>query len=397
MPVKSTGVSLQDDETIESSMQHLQLGDTLGNGEEEQLNGIEDEDEFVPSNSGLLGKASNVPQVSMGGGNYCVVKPIRGVASDDVYLCQDLEQVKKAFERIHESPVFGATQGETNDAVLVQEFATGTEYAVDIVSKAGEHKVAALWRYDKRPMNGAPFVYHATEVVDADTTVGRAVCQYAMQSLDALGVHWGTSHVEVIAPDGDESSSPRLVEVNCRQHNTDFAPLTSACMGYNALDMLLAAYLGDATEFPPDTEHMRLKWDTLPDLPVTRAYGAIVHLVSHVEGTITGVNQDAMEEIEHMESVLNMDIYPQFLKIGNHVSKTVDIRSDAGAIHIMNDDEEQFQRDYERIVELMPDLFPVDSDKEEATISEVMQGNASDNELESPPNPQELETNDTFT
>ena len=33
---------------------------------------------------------------------------------------------------------------------LIQEFAKGTEYAVDIVPKNGEHKVASLWRYDKR-------------------------------------------------------------------------------------------------------------------------------------------------------------------------------------------------------------------------------------------------------
>ena len=27
----------------------------------------------------------------------------------------------------------------------------------------------------------------------------------------------------------------RLIEVNCRQHNTDFAPMTNACIGYNGM------------------------------------------------------------------------------------------------------------------------------------------------------------------
>eukprot|EP00978_Attheya_sp_CCMP212_P043458 scaffold284375_cov71-Attheya_sp.AAC.3 len=48
------------------------------------------------------------------------------------------------------------------------------------------------------------------------------------------------------------------------------------------------------------------------------------------EETIMGVNQDAMNKIEHMENILNMDTYPQFLKIGNYVSKTVDILTNAG-------------------------------------------------------------------
>mmetsp|Transcript_15509 Transcript_15509/g.33745 ORF Transcript_15509/g.33745 Transcript_15509/m.33745 type:complete len:840 (-) Transcript_15509:85-2604(-) len=314
----------------------------------------------IPSNTGVLGLATNDHTSGRGpsafGCRYCVVKPSRGVASDDVHLCPDLASVRDSYTKIKGSTVFGSMHGEKHASVLVQEFAAGTEYAVDIVSKAGHHKVAAIWRYDKRPANGAAFVYHATELVDADTDVGRKVCEYAMASLDALNVHWGISHNEVIV----DEEGPRLVEVNLRQHNTDFAPLTSACIGYNALDMLLAAYLGDADEFPPNTEHKRLVWDSLPDLPVTRAYGAIVHLVSHTEGTLTGINVQALEEIEGMSSVLAMELYPQYTTIGEHIEKTVDIRTDSGWLHIMNDDPNQFKSDYDRIVDLMPHLFAVD-------------------------------------
>lgn len=316
----------------------------------------------IPSNTGVLGLATNghtsgrVPSAS--GCRYCVVKPSRGVASDDVHLCPDLDSVQDSYNKIKGSTVFGSMHGEKHASVLVQEFAAGTEYAVDIVSKAGHHKVAAIWRYDKRPANGAAFVYHATELVDADTDVGRKVCEYAMASLDALNVHWGISHNEVIV----DEEGPRLVELNLRQHNTDFAPLSSACIGYNALDMLLAAYLGDADEFPPNTEHKRLVWDSLPDLPVTRAYGAIVHLVSHTEGTLTGINVQALEEIEEMSSVLAMELYPQYTTIGEHIEKTVDIRTDSGWLHIMNDDPNQFKSDYDRIVDLMPHMFAVDED-----------------------------------
>lgn len=333
----------------------------------------DDEDEYH-SNPGKLGLAA--PPSSK---NYVVVKPTRGVASDSVHLCPSLDSVSKAFHSIHGTSVFGATKGETHSAVLVQQFARGTEYAVDIVSRAGHHKVAALWRYDKRPANGAPFVYHATELVDADTDVGRMVCRYAMESLDALDVHWGMSHTEVIVDDsssdddddddnnddGDGGTGEltcRLVEVNCRQHNTDFAPLTTACIGYNALDMLLAAYLGDADEYPPETEHKRLPWDDLPDLPVTRSYGAIVHLVSHAGGTLRGVNAEALGEVESMKGVVAMEVYPQCSAVGGTIRKTIDIRTDAGWCHLMGDDGDDFKRQYDRIVELMPRLFDVEEE-----------------------------------
>ena len=323
------------------------------------LDGADCAEEQVPSNNGLLGMATNdhTEGTSLGR-RYCVVKPSRGVASDDVHLCPDLESVQTAFTRIKGSTVFGSMHGEKHEKVLVQEFASGTEYAIDIVSKAGHHKVAALWRYDKRPANGASFVYHATELVDADTDVGRSICEYVMDALGALNVNWGISHNEVIV----DAEGPRLVEVNLRQHNTDFAPLTSTCIGYNALDMLLAAYLGDAEEFPPNTEHKRLAWDSLPDLPVTRAYGAIVHLVSHSEGILTGLNIPALEEIEDMGSVLAMELYPHYTAMGEHIEKTVDIRTDCGWLHIMNDDPEQFKSDYDRVVELMPHIFSVEKD-----------------------------------
>jgi len=305
--------------------------------------------------SGALGKASNMPAKLSPIGKYCIVKPCRGVASDGVHFCPHIDAVRRAFERVHDSSVFGSTTaGEKNEAVLVQEFAAGTEYVLDIVSKAGEHKCAALWRYDKRSVNGSPFVYFATEVIDAHTPMGKVICEYAMKSLDALGVRWGMSHNEFIV----DEDGPRLVEVNCRQHNTDFAPLTTACMGYNALDMLLSAYLGDESDLPLDTAHMRLVWDELPIVPVSRAFGAVVHLVCHVEGIITDIHEEVIEEIGNLPSVVAMEVYPEF-SVGSEVEKTINIKSDSGWVHLISDDEEQFQQDYNRIVDLMPLMFSV--------------------------------------
>jgi hypothetical protein len=296
-------------------------------------------------------------ELGMGEQAKCVVvKPIRGVASDDVFLCKDLASVQLAFKTIHGSTVFGSPR-EKHKTVLVQEFAVGQEFAIDIVSKDGQHKVAAIWIYDKRPANGASFVYYSTQLYDGE--LAPAIYDYAVKSLDALGLRWGLTHVEVIITD----DGPRLVEVNCRQHNMDFAPLTMGCVGYNAWDMLLAAYLGGnaPSSYPAEYEKQRIDWDLLPDIPSTRINGAMVHLVNYAGGTLTGVNEAALMEIQNLESVLDLEVYGSFLEMGNDITPTTDIRSDAGWVQLLNPDEEAFQRDFDRIIELMPTLFQVET------------------------------------
>ena len=302
------------------------------------------------SQTGLLGSGCNTHIMDS---ILCIVKPVRGVASEQVFLCRNVSNVEHAFEQIHGNTVFGSPRN-THDAVLVQEFAFGTEYALDTVSKDGQHKVAALWRYDKRPANGASFVYHATELIEAnESEIGTILCEYAMKALDVLGLKWGTTHTEVILT----CDGPRLVEVNCRQHNMDFTPLTMACMGYNSLDMLLSSYIGDG--------HVGhdITWDDYPTLPSIRAHAAMVHLVNHATGKLVSVNGVALNEIQCLDSVLDMEVYPAFLEIGGMISPTVDIRSDAGWVQLVNDDAEVFHEDYQRILELMPTLFITDVDR----------------------------------
>jgi ATP-grasp domain len=293
-----------------------------------------------------------------------VVKPIRGVGSDDVHLCTSIESVQEAFEKIHGSTVFGAPL-DKHDSVLVQEFAVGQEYAIDMVSRNGQHKVAAIWKYDKRPANGAPFVYYATELYDG--AAAASITKYASQCLSALDMKWGISHTEIIV--SEDTGEPRLVEVNGRQHNMDFLPLTMSCIGYNAFDLLLAAYLGDSdsnenpirSEYPPGTEDQRLSWDLLAEFPRNlKRRGAMVHLVNYQHGRLSHINEAALDEIQSMESVLNMEVYESFLELGQMITPTIDIRSDAGWVQLVNDDDDAFRRDYNRIIELMHIIFGVD-------------------------------------
>ena len=291
-------------------------------------------------------KAFAIDLWSSSASSRVVVKPYRGCGTESVALCDTVDQVLTAWYDITATKVFGTQDPHTS--VLVQECLVGTEYAVDVVARNGHYKVAAVWKYDKRPVNGAPFVYFGTRLVDAasDPHVP-AVVDYVTKSLQALGVRWGISHNEVIVT---ADRGPILVEVNCRQHNMDFAPIAMACLGYNALDALVDAYL------EPDPNAWLLSY---PDLPVLEAAGAMLHLVNSASGRLRQVHH--MEEISNLESVVGLEVYPHFATVGEDIAPTTDIRSDAGWVQLVHDDPAQLQRDYDEVVLRMPTMFEVES------------------------------------
>ena len=166
------------------------------------------------------------------GSNICVVKPCQSAGSDDVFLCNNLEEALDAFNRIYKK-INGL--GELNENVLVQEYIQGTEYVIDQVfsiscyyyinyfffnqllfkvSLDGKHKLAAVWEYDKRKVNQASFVYYGSKLINPKLPFVEKLVSYACKVLDALEINNGPSHMEVILL--SDNSGPCLVEVGSR-------------------------------------------------------------------------------------------------------------------------------------------------------------------------------------
>jgi len=274
-------------------------------------------------------------------GQRVVVKPFRGVASESVTLCKTKEDILAAWEKITSSQVFGSAERHSN--VLVQEFVEGTEYAVDVVSRNGQHKVAAVWRYVKKPVHDASFCYFKTELVDSsmDENVPE-ICAYILESLHALGVKWGISHNEVILR--KTGAGPAFIEMNMRQHNMDFLPLTMSCIGYNAFDMYLLALFFDAEE-----------WEACPDIPSLRFVGCMVHLVNSQSGKL--VANHHIEEMSKLPSVFDFEVYEAFRTPGELITPTIDIRTDAGWVQLINPERDAMSNDYAKIESWMATMF----------------------------------------
>jgi biotin carboxylase len=149
-----------------------------------------------------------------------VVKPLESAGSEDVTLCRSVTDVQDAFGHIM-GKVNGL--GLLNEAVLVQEYLSGQEYVVDMVSRDGEHKAVALWQCDKRPVNGASFVLYGQKMLslseesEEDGGIFNELISYQKTVLDALGIKNGPSHAKIKWCDDE----PVLIEVGAHCHDKD--------------------------------------------------------------------------------------------------------------------------------------------------------------------------------
>ena len=174
-----------------------------------------------------------------------VVKPVESCGSDGVKICRTTNEVRDHVTLLMEGQ---RKVGAQSTAVLCQEFLKGTEYVVDHVSRDGVHKTMMVWVYDKRPTNGGDFVYYGMVPVDSQSREAQILIKYTRDVLDALKLHNGPSHGEVMmGPD----NVPCLVEMNCRSHGWDGAwvPLAKKPTGgYSQPDVTLDSHL-DAMAF----------------------------------------------------------------------------------------------------------------------------------------------------
>lgn len=140
-----------------------------------------------------------------------VLKPIRSAGSDNVYLCESVEETKHKFEQIIGSQ---NQLGFQNEAVVAQEFLEGKEYVIDGACRDGASKVIAIWEYDKRFFNGFNFVYFGMGSVSGVSPLGASLAAYTTKVVAALNIRHGAFHGEVIMT----KTGPCLVEIGARCH-----------------------------------------------------------------------------------------------------------------------------------------------------------------------------------
>jgi biotin carboxylase len=259
-----------------------------------------------------------------------VLKPVESAGSDGVKLCYNFDEARDHFNVLMKSQM---VNGGECPAVLCQEFLRGKEYVVDHVSRDGVHKTMMVWVYDKRPANGAAFVYHGCIPVDPNSPEARILIPYIRRVLDALGLKNGPSHGEVIMT----SDGPCLVEMNCRARGGDAAwlPLARALTGgYSQVECSVDSFV-DSRQFM-----------ITPDKPPSpfKASGEEVILVSFSRGTVKST--PGFEIIKNLPSFVYLETG---VKPGTFVDYTVDLFTGIGSVVLMHEDQVVVEQDVARI------------------------------------------------
>mmetsp|Transcript_34051 Transcript_34051/g.82585 ORF Transcript_34051/g.82585 Transcript_34051/m.82585 type:complete len:487 (+) Transcript_34051:189-1649(+) len=280
-----------------------------------------------------------------------VVKPQTGAGSVGVTFCDSPKAVWEAYYKIlageHKAHCRNKYRHYSHAGVLLQEYLKGTEYIVNSVVCDGKIKTTAMWKYDKRPYNGAAFVCFSKELqVIADPNC-EEILEYTEKVLKAVGFQSGAIHAEVMYT----ARGPVLVELNCRLHGGNGAWVQPAeiCMGYDQLSMLMDVYLNGGKVF-----------DNIPSRPITaNSYCHQVKMRSHIEGVLKCVIPSHFRRIEALPSYYS---HMFGVREGDRLLKTVDMPSVPGEVTLVHNDKDQLAADYEQLNEILAEgIFEVEA------------------------------------
>lgn len=185
--------------------------------------------------------------------------------------------------------------------VVVQEYVTGVEYAVDTFSHDGVHTVTDIVRYRKVSAGGRMAIYESMEFVPFDAPGNDALVRYTKQVLDALGVRFGVAHTEVMATD----RGPLLMEVNARPPGGAQPWACQLATGDNLIDRTVRHLAGE-TAIRPDY-----------DLEMTVL---VIFFAVHSAGPISGI--EGLNAITDLPSCVHLKVN---VKDGDEVPRTLDL------------------------------------------------------------------------
>merc|ERR1711972_1204797 len=274
-----------------------------------------------------------------------VVKPVESCGSDGVKVCYSAQEAQQHFELLMQSQTKCGVQGA---GVILQEFIKGNEYVVDHCSRNGVHKTTMVYEYDKRAVNGAPFVYFGMIPMQSDDPIAQELIKYTRGVLDALGLRNGPSHGEVMMT----ADGPCLVEMNCRSHGWDGAwvPLAEMLCGYAQPAVALDSHL-----------HPEV-FASIPSVMPSpfKASGQAVMLISYFAG-----------EVQSAPGYEKMKQLPSFVALqtgygkGSKVEVTVDLFTAVGVLMLANSDSEQLERDLAEVRQIEKEGIFVFAEEEE--------------------------------
>jgi ATP-grasp domain len=159
-------------------------------------------------------------------GAQLVVKPPKSAGTDNVHIVPEGSDWRPLFGQI-----YGQVNkvGLVNEAVIVEEFAAGTEYMIDSYSADGRHGLVDVCRYTKSQRGDRIGIYDQIDFMPPDEPEIQRVWAFTKLILDAVGVRNGCGHTEVIVTE----DGPRFLEIGARPAGGGHQMITKLATGTN--------------------------------------------------------------------------------------------------------------------------------------------------------------------
>ena len=239
-----------------------------------------------------------------------VLKPAEGVASEDVVLVRDREELAAGCEQ-----VFRRRPGER---LIAEEYLPGTLRTLETIGDGQTTWVLGGFRTRVSP---PPFFIE--ERLTWDPLPPGDDLAHVRAALDALGVSFGACHTEfACGPHG-----PRLIEVNDRLIGDHCEFLLAGMTGINLFDLVLRVHLGERLAGDPPS--------------LTGRYAIADFISAERPGVIVSVPEAAADADSNPG--VTVTHWP-FRRIGDQISVTNSNRDYLGVITAFGADEDAVER-----------------------------------------------------
>jgi biotin carboxylase len=258
-----------------------------------------------------------------------VVKPADSAASDRVTIAHGIEHLALlAADILSSSNIFG----RRNETVIVQQYLSGEQYAVNTVSRDGVHRVVEVWHDRRTDLGDGRMIYDRMDLLAPGDPRVPVLTGYVRDCLDALGIAHGPAHSEVMLTAAD---GPVLIETGARLQGGDSVPLMRAATGTSQTDAAVQAALDSAGAHAARTS------DPYPYAPVTQLF-----LQAPADGWI---DDGALEQLAQIPGVAGCVHAPA---AGATVRRTVDLLSSPATVYLIADTTWQIDQAHEAVRKL---------------------------------------------
>ncbi|TNM59908.1 ATP-grasp domain-containing protein [Aliirhizobium smilacinae] len=264
-----------------------------------------------------------------------VAKPIASAGSDSIFICHNGRELREAVVALVGKQ---NVLGNINDYALVQKLITGEQYVVNTVSCDGRHVVTDMWHSRRLHEKGRSIAYDYAELLPYEGDIQEELIAYSVEVLAALGIRYGAAHTELFVT----SNGPVLIETGARMVGSGVPRIVSICTGHGQLELTVLAYTD------PFAFQKRLT-------PYTLIKNArLVAMISRQTGTL--ITDPDLSEIRKLRSFHYARMY---LKKGDTISRTTDLISSPGDIHLIHADVEQLDIDLKEVRRLEQTIFEI--------------------------------------